>query len=683
MNRVKFMAISLSLSLSLSLCNVIDIGWGTGQTGNTSEQYDFSFVTSHLGHYQIEVESHEIPSKEILPFYVVGKDYFPHSTTTQAVIEVDNDAPSAVYNKQDIQKVDVIFATGELDQIDSFTNYMRHFESQLSKASNNFDVMVDVVETTTLDLNSLTPQEILNTWYNYPGLGGHYAAGWYATNDNKLTTTENVNWTGFLNWTDEAKETTDATYEFELTFEGSHQDPQGWTFRTTKHNDGSYSFYGVEVNQRYGNLNLYCITEWKPSTSYPTHGGPYYHGCISGCDGTYDGTQKTAYSEGATGFHLGRASVGKKSLYSIKIENTGNKISVYSDGELVIEAEDNTLKKGTYGPYTASQWEAEFFNIKVTTGAKKTLGEAIQDVAWRDNSVRFVIHALDDHPLEYDPKNSDRETDRLYTIAKLLVSNAYLINLGRDINHSDMIDLINSINPATPIHTKQELGDIRDAVGIVSTIDITDKGMYYNNYPITTAMNKSIIYITEIAKRFLKPSDWILVGTQLTWDTEYKDGSMNNGKPAGEGDYALNYGEHNGKNIPSSKKQSHDNWDATHDPFGKQLPSTLSITNEFRGEKILAERWRYRHYYTYFDNPTIQESYHNQWIQDPEEVFNNPGKFRINYKRLDNPLYQLDNSSRRDTSLTHLFAEYRRWSDNYDKEGYNTTPNMIPIENKN
>lgn len=360
------------------------------ETGQSEVYYNTYIKTSGLGNYQFEVESHERPSHETLP--IISNSYFPYSVNKYDT-EVDNTAPDATYKSSTVSKVDVVFALGDTSQSSSLQNYISTFKSTLESAGNNIDAYVEEVKTSTFDLNSLSAQDILDTWYNYPGqnIAPYYSAGWHKDSETGgLTTTENVNWTGFLNWTDEAKKTTDATFEFKLTFQGGHQDPQGWTFNTEKHKDGTYSFYVLEVNKHYGNLNLACITSWTPSDKYPTHGGPYYHGCISGCDDYYDGTQKTANMEGAYGYHLGQASVGSLNEYNIKIVRTGSKIEVYSDGKLVITASDSSLGAGTYGPYTVSQWEAVFTDIKVTTGGTKSLGEAITDVSWRDGSLRFM-----------------------------------------------------------------------------------------------------------------------------------------------------------------------------------------------------------------------------------------------------------------------------------------------------
>lgn len=447
----------------------ITTGYATSENPNADVYDTFGFRTANLGKYKIELTATEVPYYETLPLDKVSGlyDKFPSSTWI-GYTEVDNTAPSARYGTPIPKiKVDIAFATGSLgNQMDAFQNGISALEAKLRDSRNNLDVKIQYVETVTLDLNALTSQQILDTWYNYPGLGGHYEAGWYA-DGSTLTTTSNVNWTGFLNWTDEALNTTDGTYEFELTFKdgGGHQDPQGWTFRTTKDSSGNYSFYGLEVDKHVGYVNLYCITKWTPSLSYPMHGGPYYHGCISGCDGTYDCTQKTAYSEGATGYQIGRGTVAANaSSYRVKIENNGPSIKVWVNNALVISATDNRLTSGTYGPYTASQWEAKFGNISVTSGGTKTLVQATTDVDWRDDAYRFIIHATDEIPQELQ-NGHDSELTEL--IAYLKSNNIFLFNLGVDSVNKYKFNMLDKM--------------LIDAQG-------NPQSQYLRNYPIQSRM---------------------------------------------------------------------------------------------------------------------------------------------------------------------------------------------------
>src|SRR5699024_4120560 len=154
-------------------------------------------------------------------------------------------------------------------------------------------------------------------------------------------------------------------------------------------------------------------------------------------------------------------------------------------------------------------------DISVTSGSTKTLGEAISDVAWRDGSLRFVIHATDIIPIECETGNDD---EFAYTVTKLLNSNCYLINLGNNTNITQLNRLVEAIRES----------------------DGTNKGtFFYNNRPnIITAMNQSADYIIDLARNLVKPVDWILVNTEILWNTTYNDQ---------ENDPPLNLGEHNGQ----------------------------------------------------------------------------------------------------------------------------------------
>lgn len=243
------------------------------------------------------------------------------------------------------------------------------------------------------------------------------------------------------------------------------------------------------------------------------------------------------------------------------------------------------------------------------------MGESISDVSWRDNSIKFIVYGEDKLP-EY--METTDNADYQYTVTKLLNSNAYLIGLGTNINRNEIQRLINNISEAT-----------------------SAKGEFLYNSPIITALNNSANRIIEIARKYSKPTDYLLVNTPIAWETEYKDS---------ERDVPLNFGEHDGtKNSDISDKTLANSWG-------------IGLTHLYTQDKILAERWRYRHINTFYDNSPIVESFSGVWIQDPVEIFPNPGLFRVNYKRRDNPFY-------RDTVLSNPFDNYRYWSTDYDMNG--------------
>lgn len=582
-----------------------------GLTESSTAYYDTYIKVSDLGHYDFEVEAHEIPSNEILP--IIDKSYFP-ITVSHFQSEIDNTAPSAIYKSKPVSKVDVVFAFGETDKSDAMQKYIPSFESRLQSAGNFIDAHVEKVETSTIDISSMSPNEIINEWKNYPGtkFGGNYRAGWMASSSG-LYTTANVNFTGF--YSEQYLKTTDATHSFKMAAIGTG-DPQGWVFRISEKKPDVYSFYALEINEAFSRVVLARIDSWVPG-NYATHGGPLYHGMINGQDGTYSGgTGQASSYQGAVGEILGTARISSP-IANFEIENYGNNIKVSSNVDgLLIDYTDNSnkaLKYGSFGPYTCSEPGAMFSDIVITIGTSKSLGEAISDVSWRDNSTRFVVYAEDTIP-EY-MKTTDNK-DYQYTVTKLLNSNAYLVNLGTSLNQATLEQLVKFISTPTE-----------------------QKGTFILNNSTTQSMNDACDWIIEKVRNLSKPEDWILVNTEVIWETEYNDQ---------EHDLPLNFGEHDGtKNSDNSDILLGESWG-------------VGLTHLYKNEKIFAEKWRYRHFNNYFDNSTIRESYHNTWIEDPITIFPNPGLYRVNYKRRDNPLYP-------DVNLTHNFDSYRYWSENYDR----------------
>lgn len=266
-------------------------------------------------------------------------------------------------------------------------------------------------------------------------------------------------------------------------------------------------------------------------------------------------------------------------------------------------------------------WDFHKANGEIFRGTSaEPLGETLEEASWRDGSIRFVIYAIDNIPDECLPGN---EEDYAYTVTKLLNSNAYLINLGTNANKASLDKL---------------LKEIQEANG-------TEKGTFFNNKPLTTAMNNAADYIIGIAKKLSKPVDWVLVNTEILWNTEYNDL---------EHDPPLNLGEHSTLNTDRTQPQ---------DLYDETLVSTWGLTlskdNLYEGDKLLAEKWRYRHFNNYFDNSPTQVSWHARWMPDPVSVFEYPGKYRVNYKRRDNPLYP-------SADLSDPFDSYRYWSTDYD-----------------
>lgn len=341
-----------------------------------------------------------------------------------------------------------------------------------------FVMNVSTVETSTISTKNASASEILRTWTNYPGshLGSSaYEAGWTADASGRLYTTQNVGWTGFLYNGNGAESINDAVYEFtiDLSTNGHHQDPQGWTFNTTKKANGHYSFYALEIEQDRSRFNLVCITDWDPSARPQPHGGPVYHNVISGADGDYHADGTNAGSRGAQGYVIKSVNVGysSSSQFRVKIERAGSKIDVYYNDTLVMSENDSTLSEGTFGPYTCSQWNIYFKDIVVETGNKRTLADALTDASFDVGHEKFVIWAEGSTPIELDKTSPTYEEDYLELIQKLLDSNIHLIVFGSRSNQSIMEDLLSKVSvKGTFINTGTVDGDLAAARDFIAAI---------------------------------------------------------------------------------------------------------------------------------------------------------------------------------------------------------------------
>lgn len=629
-------------------------GYEEGREYNTSELYDIEFRTNKLGLYGMTIESHEIPSNEWLTF--ISHDYFPYTTLSDQT-EVDNTPPSAVYSAQDIVKVDVVFATGELSQSSAMQDYMDTFESKLTAASNNIDAKVEKVETSTISSEGAGAQIIYDTWQPFQ----RSIKSGFRVSGNILMAPNAESFAGFFD--PNGFNTTDI--DFTTTFNTRDIGQMtGIIFRLNKRADGKYDYYffgscAAFHTKSFSGSALFKVTGHDILTEQQVNGGgpvPWMingdsrHGnsaadssapslndyyWVSHCyDSTgpwfrYDevGVTKPGGKWAETVTMLATYAYTQSNYlvantdYTLNISASGGHIIASLNGREIFDIIDNNpIQSGSYGFANISNTGTNYSNVNIIKGASKTLGEAISDVAWRDGSVRFVIHATDVIPEECETGNDE---DFAYTITKLLNANCYLVNLGIDSNKEQLDRLVEAIMES----------------------DGTSKGtFYYNNRPnIQVAMDNSANYIISIAKQFSKPVDWILVNTEILWNTIYSDS---------ENDPPLNLGEHNGQNA-----QPQDTSDiALGQSYGL---GNVGSTLQFSESKILAERWRYRHYNNFFDNSPVQVSWHEVWIEDPVSIFEYPGKYRINYKRRDNPLYP-------SVDLSDAFDSYRYWSTDYD-----------------
>lgn len=278
---------------------------------------------------------------------------------------------------------------------------------------------------TWLVINAGTEEVILNEWINYPRINNsNFDGGWQVSNDT-LYTTKNIHWTGFYNG--ERMEAVDGEFDLMIRLKNAHADPYGWTFRLREDYPNNFSFYAVEIGPSHNELSLAKITSWIPNVSDPVHGGPVYHGTINSADGHYSdhggGDRLSNALNHCYGEVLATAPTNMTDYTqwsSMKIVNKGSNIKVYWNGSLAIDYTDpNPLPKGSYGPYTASQYEAEFKQIIIdgvslsNTPAKLIVNEpsdATECVRGMDLKISGSVMDQDNEPVDvlYEFKKGSR-----------------------------------------------------------------------------------------------------------------------------------------------------------------------------------------------------------------------------------------------------------------------------------
>lgn len=516
-----------------------------------------------------------------------------------------------MYEAKTVAKVDVVFAFGEYSELGLIEDSMTGFTSKLQEASNHIDAQVTAVETVTggFNMEDADAITIYNYWDQFPnpnnyvlvldrficnlyGRAGEQKFQGAGTNAFNQFFIEHDSW-----------DVADFEMDFNIRLHGC-----GW---------GSGAVFHWDKIRDRGYILVCSNATGKVQVRYVDNFGR----CIGGHVNP-ENIGELVVSNDAS-FELSWPSqleIYGHNFTNVHIEMKGTKLYVSVDGQQLISYDfkndqSRYIPSGGIGLHAGCCVAYADVALAYDKTEKRSLGEAVQDVAWRDNSIRFVVYAEDENP-EYMEETDNK--DYQYTITKLLNCNTYLINLGTTKNKDTLQQLLQFISNTTE-----------------------EKGTFFLNTPVDQALDKSCDWIIDKVKNLEKPEDWILVDEEVYWNTLYTDQ---------EHDLPLNFGEHDG-----TQAQPQDTSDIE---LGNSWG--VSLTHLYTDEKILAEKWRYRHFNNYFDNSTGREGFHAVWLQDPITIFPKPGLYRINYKRKDNPLST--------TNLTDAFDNYRYWSTDYDRK---------------
>lgn len=525
--------------------------------------WDVSFKTGLLGKYKITLNCDKKPAEDTLP----GIE--DSTSATNAVVlytEVGNTAPSALYHKNPYSKVDVVFALGKVSNDAEYKAQTSALESLLNASGNYIDA--EVAEIKTIDVSFSDSSKWLFYVANQPHRG-----------------------TGYIN----------SGVEEEGCPPG-YVNASGNSIRFGGYGSTAYYDYGMYQTTLMEKLTIsFTVTAEKFDTHTLSHAG-FNFACPAGNSrGGYSIAMDHSsfyLKNNRTGQRLWSTSRREGAAYTVKIisDPKNNNIQVFVNGGLV-----STINAPVYGPQFGpycqysrhscpSQSIVSFSNIQMQYDTTKSLGESLGDVTWRDNSYRFIVHISDTVPEEMKDFNS---TDFRYSLAKVLASDAYVANVGTSTSEAAL----------------KQFGTY-----IVSPSG-ESKSEYFNKVATSEVIKQISDWIISIVKQNTIPSDFILVGTRVGWETTYKDDN---------------------NDIKFRETSGFD-----------------------QGNILQSTKWRFRHYERYFDNSNVKEPYHDVWMVNPVEVFYRPGQFRINYKEKDNPIAP-------DANIDAALNQYRLWSTDYD-----------------
>lgn len=561
-------------SLSARMGDLSDLGLKieTIRESAGARYWDVSFKTGLLGKYKITLNCDKKPAEDTLP----GIEDSAHSTNAVVLYtEVGNTAPSALYHKNPYSKVDVVFALGKVSNDSEYKAQTSALESLLNASGNYIDAEVAEIKTIDVSFND--------------------GSKWQFRVADRLH-----NGTGYIN-----------SGIRESGCPPGYVNASGNSIEFGGYGETPYYDYGMYQTNLMEKLTIsFTVTAANFDTHTLSHAG-FNFGCpVNSPKGGYT-LAMTGYSWGSnlpdmsfclydnrTGRVLWQIPRSGNSSYNIKIvsDPKNTMMTVFVNGSQVASI-PGTIPGPSFGPYCQysshccpSQSIIRFSNIQMQYDTTKSLGESLGDVTWRDNSYRFIVHISDTVPEEMKDFNS---TDFRYSLAKVLASDAYVANVGTSVSE-----------PA-----------LRQFGSYIVSPSGESKSEYFNKVATSEVIKQISDWIISIVKQSTIPSDFILVGTRVGWETTYKDDN---------------------NDIKFKETQGFD-----------------------QGNLLQSTKWRFRHYERYFDNSNVKEPYHDVWMTDPVEVFYRPGQFRINYKEKDNPIAP-------DASIDAALNQYRLWSTDYD-----------------
>lgn len=406
---------------------------------------------TQLGKYQVRMYIKETFGQSTMDRYIVAKDYLDAEVIQ--IAECDNQAPKVDLSAMKGHKVDIVVATGNVDEtmLTGLSNKVETHIINLLKANGAavVDSKLQLVETSSTSMSDEGAKEIFNRWKKYPeyGVNGSNLSAtdvWELDEPNGAIKAVGVRARmgthGNVAIVDtESYNTTDFTLEFKYTAapicaNGTDNSLSKYSRHLAgpifRYNEdpitGATSYYmlaigdsGTSYNDQsnIGAISLVRVdngyANWFPVT-YTEHqamswcGGPLYSSTVPSAfhhghtNQTIPLGTRIRVTPSAQGYttNLGSKVLVNQSSTDFKLEVKGNNIKVYCGDTLEMDITDTYSKpngvsydKGAYGFCSLSSPDISFSNIKITSKVQKSLADILRgDVVWRDGAARVVVN---------------------------------------------------------------------------------------------------------------------------------------------------------------------------------------------------------------------------------------------------------------------------------------------------
>lgn len=567
-----------------------------------------SLTVTDVGRYYFELEVVEGFDSPTLPEFISPEDYLRANTDNklmiEKVVEVVNIAPTVSWDYKKKEKVDVVFALGDVsaETKTSLENNMALLQAQLEEAG--FDAKVTFNETVQVDSNSQDAKMIFNEWVDFPeGAGttqwqldevngilwsptnppfetGFYDPNAYNIKDFSLRSSIKANQIaqpmGYIYKLNPTYIDSNGIQRYDVYFlwisSKSYGTPGNYVTVPTVFKAEDYYFnysktatplalFDIDILNGFTEAELRYGWANHPPYNY----GGYPHGTPMQKGLTVTNVNDPTIKSTIMDFHIMPA-IDHTAWYDLEVIVNGKRTIVNWNGTKIMDfIDENMIEKGSYGFFQFSHVNPMFKNIIITTQSQKTLDEVVKSHTWRQGSHKFIA---DVHDGSYQPEYLDKPP-RISVLFGDLLSGEIDLSIFGNASNKDTAEQMIALND-------------NEGTFIYNNDDMSGPLYEYGNYIINKIRSKE------------DKKDYLIVNEdEIIIDPAYSD--------------------------------------TENDPW-------------------IAERWKYLHDPDWFENPMGLANYHDVYIPNPVIIFDKTGEYQVDMQRRDNPKNDI------------RFDNYRQWS---------------------